>query len=160
VRVLFAADCDINTSQLCYPSKKQKMLNASLPQPPEEASGDLVIDSFCLPPAKPSEIIAEAVKDGEITLDPTEDRSSSSDEDEDEDQNDVERERDGSGTVVADDDKSESEYVNEDAEYSGPEIVTTSSVFTSMGLRVLKVYEDNIVHDFFALDDIPKVIGM
>lgn len=144
---MFASNSAVNSSRLCHPNRKQIVESALPPIPPirpiySGAKEDA--DEFLVPP-KPSEIIAEAVRDGEISLRaPEADDSSSSSED--------------GGNDVAGDDKSESEYVNEDAEYTGPEMVSTSSVTISAGLRVLKVYEDDITHEFLAIDDIPKAI--
>lgn len=53
------------------------------------------------------------------------------------------------------------EFANEDASYDGPELVVTNSVSLSnasslAGVRVVRVYETEIKHEFFALDEIPR----
>jgi len=51
----------------------------------------------------------------------------------------------------------------EDKEYEGPELITTSSIGmpldeTSPGIRIVKVYEQKIEHQYYSLENIPKKI--
>ena len=53
-------------------------------------------------------------------------------------------------------------FLNEENDYKGPIMVTTSSVSNfnvyKPGFRIVKVFEEYIKHDFFNVDNIPKSV--
>ena len=71
---------------------------------------------------------------------------------------------------------SQERFVNEDADYEGPELVTNPPIHTAavtvdandgdrtealtplIGIRIVKVFEDDVQHHFYDYNNIPKQI--
>ena len=72
----------------------------------------------------------------------------------------------GDGGDVGDDDDSEASFHNLDMDYYGPEQWTTSSMSASVpgnspaGLRMVKVYEDDVKQSFFMADNLPTSFSL
>ena len=55
---------------------------------------------------------------------------------------------------------------NEDLDYKGPEMISTNSVTYSIddaelhGIRIVKVFENHITHQYFTLENIPKKVSL
>lgn len=105
---------------------------------------------------KPSEIIAQAKDSGEIQTD-----------DDESDKINTE----GNVETTCDNDNSDDEkekFLNEDLDYYGPFAVTTASLNlvhrieggSQAGLRIVRVYEDDVKHQFYELKNIPNTVYM
>lgn len=175
-----------NGGGLAFPDAKKKKKNKGREEEGQQKSAGGGDDWFIDPdeePKKPSEIIAEAKRLGELEEDEEggavggegkkggkaegEDGSQSDGDDEDDDDDDEAEEEDGKEGVEAgtsggggEGEKKAPPFKNVDLTYPGPEQVITNSVGLSLddspcGVRLIMVYEEEVKHKYYALDKIP-----
>lgn len=109
------------------------------------------VNNDCNEPLKPSEIIRNAVKAGEIKLNDIQEKKDTIDNEEVMKVDEI----DGNNNDIdsSDDDNDN----NEDEDYDGPYIITTTSISSNdtKGIRILDVDEYDIKHKFHHLECIP-----